>query len=86
MIAPILEEMSKEFVGKVIFLKVRIIRLILKNIETFSKVDVDEAEEIAGKEGIQAMPTFIFYKNGKRLEDFAGADQDRIRSTIAKHT
>ena len=61
MIAPILEEMSKEFVGKVIFLKVRIIRLILKNIETFSKVDVDEAEEIAGKEGIQAMPTFIFY-------------------------
>ena len=86
MIAPILEEMSKEFVGKVIFLKVRIIRLILKNIETFSKVDVDEAEEIAGKEGIQAMPTFIFYKNGKRLEDFAGADQDRIRSTIAKYT
>merc|ERR1711945_11194 len=68
MIAPILEEMSKEFVGKVIFLK----------------VDVDEAEEIAGKEEIQAMPTFIFYKNGKRLEDFAGADQDRIRSTIAK--
>jgi len=70
MIAPILEEMSKEFEGKVVFLK----------------VDVDEAEEIAGKEGIQAMPTFIFYKNGKRLEDFAGADQDRIRSTIAKHS
>merc|ERR1712113_214408 len=70
MIAPILEEMAKEFEGKVLFLK----------------VDVDESEEIAGKEGIQAMPTFIFYKNGTRIEDFAGADQDRIRNTIAKHT
>ena len=90
MIAPILEEMSKEFEGKVVFLKVRTINYHISNFQTYYyiifKVDVDEAEEIAGKEGIQAMPTFIFYKNGKRLEDFAGADQDRIRSTIAKHT
>merc|ERR1712223_858384 len=72
MIAPILEEMAKEFEGKVLFLK----------------VDVDESEEIAGKEGIQAMPTFIFYKNGTRIEDFAGADQDRIQiplQSIHKH-
>ena len=89
MIAPILEEMSKEFEGKVAFLKVRIISKLFIYLFlrfTYFKVDVDEAEEIAGKEGIQAMPTFIFYKNGNRLEDFAGADQDRIRSTIAKHT
>ena len=47
---------------------------------------MDEAGDIASEEGIQAMPTFIFYKNGNKLEDFAGADQNRIRNTIAKHT
>ena len=31
------------------------------------KVDVDELEDIAMTEGVQAMPTFAFFKNGEKL-------------------
>merc|ERR1712113_114764 len=56
MIAPKLEAMSKEFEGKVIFLK----------------VDVDELEDLAASQEVKAMPTFSFFKGGKKLDSFAG--------------
>lgn len=36
---------------------------------TFAKVDVDEADDVAAAEGIQAMPTFKFYKGGQKIAD-----------------
>lgn len=33
----------------------------------FCKVDVDEAEDVAHEHGINAMPTFIFFKDGKKV-------------------
>merc|ERR1711981_684559 len=33
----------------------------------FLKVDVDEHGELAKSQDIKSMPTFIFYKNGKRV-------------------
>merc|ERR1712102_126739 len=68
MIAPKLEAMSKEMDGKVIFLK----------------VDVDELEDLAAAQEVKAMPTFAFFKGGKKLESFAGANEARIRDTIEK--
>jgi len=68
MIAPKLEAMSKEMEGKVIFLK----------------VDVDELEDLAASQEVKAMPTFAFFKGGKKLESFAGANEARIRETIEK--
>ena len=32
----------------------------------FLKVDVDEAEDVAGEYNISAMPTFVFIKDGKK--------------------
>jgi thioredoxin 1 len=33
----------------------------------FAKVDVDEAPEVAARYGISAMPTFMFFKEGKQV-------------------
>merc|ERR1711931_52989 len=66
MIAPKLESMSKEMAGKVVFLK----------------VDVDDLEDLAAAQEVKAMPTFAFFKGGKKLESFAGANEQKIRETI----
>jgi thioredoxin-like negative regulator of GroEL len=51
----------------------------------FAKVDVDDAEEVAGHCGIQAMPTFQFYKGGQKVEEMRGADESKLVQLIAKH-
>uniref|UniRef100_H2YAX3 Thioredoxin n=1 Tax=Ciona savignyi TaxID=51511 RepID=H2YAX3_CIOSA len=49
------------------------------------KVDVDEASDISEKYEIQAMPTFIFFKNGKEVEQFKGANKEKLRELTVKH-
>jgi len=51
----------------------------------FLKVDVDECEDVAMQYKVSAMPTFMFFKNGDKLEDFAGANLQKLKDTIAKH-
>jgi large subunit ribosomal protein L40e len=50
----------------------------------FVKVDVDENEDTAQACGIQAMPTFQFYKSKAKVDEFSGADEAKIKATIAK--
>ncbi|KAL5470873.1 hypothetical protein EMCRGX_G028919 [Ephydatia muelleri] len=50
----------------------------------FYKVDVDENSDTSESEGIQAMPTFIFYKNGKKVETFTGANDKKLEETIKR--
>jgi thioredoxin 1 len=49
----------------------------------FVKVDVDDAEDIARECGIRSMPTFQFYKGGKKVSEFSGADVNRIKTVVA---
>nr|XP_033507789.1 thioredoxin isoform X2 [Epinephelus lanceolatus] len=44
----------------------------------FLKVDVDEAQDVAAKWDIGAMPTFIFIKNEKKVTEVVGADPGKL--------
>jgi len=58
------------------------------NLAIFVKVDVDDADtqKIAHKCGIQAMPTFQFYKNGVKVDELQGADEESLRNKVEKNT
>jgi thioredoxin 1 len=56
MIAPIIEEIAKEFEGKV----------------KVCKVNVDENQKLASEFNIMAIPTIVFFKNGKPVERSVG--------------
>ncbi|KAH7851800.1 hypothetical protein Vadar_016630 [Vaccinium darrowii] len=53
---------------------------------TFLKVDVDELELVAKNWAVDAMPTFVFLKEGKLVDKVVGAKRDELQQTIAKHT
>jgi len=51
----------------------------------FLKVDVDECEEIAIEYNVESMPTFVFIKNGKKVDTFSGANKDRLNEYVQKY-
>jgi thioredoxin 1 len=57
MIAPIIEELSKEYDGKIIV----------------AKCDVDNSPGIAARYGIRNIPTVLFFKNGIIADKQVGA-------------
>jgi thioredoxin 1 len=57
MIAPIVEDISKEYAGKVVV----------------AKCDVDDCPGIAAKFGIRNIPTVLFFKDGKVADKQVGA-------------
>ncbi|KAI3767097.1 hypothetical protein L2E82_17183 [Cichorium intybus] len=52
---------------------------------TFLKVDVDEVERVAQKYSVEAMPTFLFLKNGEIVDKVVGAKKDELHACILKH-
>ena len=61
MVAPIVEELAKEYAGKV---KVR-------------KLNTDENPEVAGRYQVMSIPTILFFKNGQVVEKLVGARPKR---------
>ncbi|XP_028660617.1 thioredoxin-like [Erpetoichthys calabaricus] len=51
----------------------------------FLKVDVDEAEDVAQNCEISAMPTFVFFRNGSKVDSFSGANSENLVKYIVKH-
>ncbi|CAD5111804.1 DgyrCDS1077 [Dimorphilus gyrociliatus] len=51
----------------------------------FVKVDVDEVGELAEEFGIQCMPTFMFFKNGEKIDEISGANKDRLKELLDKY-
>lgn len=57
MVAPVVEELAKEYAGKM----------------KIGKVDVDSNSKTATQFGIMSIPTIIFFKHGKVMGQLAGA-------------
>lgn len=57
MIANLVEELAKEFDQKI----------------KVGKIDVDESPNISGQFGIMSIPTLMFFKKGKVMEQVVGA-------------
>jgi len=56
MMAPVVDELSEKFNGKI----------------KFGKVNIDDNSEIAQKFGVSSIPNFIVFKDGKQIEQFVG--------------
>ncbi|MCX6796936.1 MAG: thioredoxin [Candidatus Doudnabacteria bacterium] len=68
-LAPIIEEIAKDYKGKI----------------KVGKVNVDENNDLAAKYNIMSIPTLKFFKNGKIVQELVGAaPKDSIENLIKK--
>ncbi|KAJ4838013.1 hypothetical protein Tsubulata_030944 [Turnera subulata] len=51
----------------------------------FLKVDVDELKSVAEEWGVEAMPTFLFLKEGKLVDKFVGANKVKLQQLTETH-
>jgi thioredoxin 1 len=51
----------------------------------FYKIDVDEVNDVAQELGIRAMPTFLLFKKGKKVEEIVGANEKALKAAIQKY-
>ncbi|KAH8885551.1 putative thioredoxin G6G8.7 [Thozetella sp. PMI_491] len=58
----------------------------LKEKITFAKFDVDKLPQLAQELGIRAMPTFTFFKNGEKVDEFLGANPPALKALVDKHS
>ncbi|KAM3405193.1 hypothetical protein ACQJBY_007967 [Aegilops geniculata] len=52
----------------------------------FLKVDVDEMKSIAEEFSVEAMPTFVFMKEGEVLDKVVGAAKEELSGKILTHS
>ena len=70
MVAPVIEELAKDFAGKV----------------TFAKLNVDQNQAISMRYRIQSIPTMLFFKNGKMVDQKLGAmPKAMLQPIVEKH-
>ncbi|KAJ0232110.1 Thioredoxin H5 [Hirschfeldia incana] len=51
----------------------------------FFKIDVDELQSVAKEFKVQAMPTFLFMREGETVDRVVGARKEEIHQTLKKH-
>ncbi len=70
MLAPIIDELAKDYAGRVVF----------------GKLDVDENPRTAMNFRIMSVPTLLIIKNGKLVDQIVGAvPREYIESKLRKH-
>ena len=68
-IAPIVEELAREYADKGV---------------KVGKVDIDVAGEVAAEYGIQGVPTLMFFKGGRKVDQIVGAQPKKAIETKLK--
>ena len=58
---------------------------VVKEYATLVKVNGDKNTESKNACKIEAYPTFIFYKKGEKLHEFAGADFEELKKKIEEY-
>jgi len=48
----------------------------------FLKVDVDQAEAVSQEYNVEAMPTFVFFKDGAEIHRMVGANVEQLKTDI----
>ncbi|KAK4233669.1 thioredoxin-like protein [Achaetomium macrosporum] len=51
----------------------------------FAKFDVDAVPDLAQELGIRAMPTFIVFKDGEKVDEFLGANPPALLNLLKKY-
>ncbi|KAK2779708.1 thioredoxin [Colletotrichum kahawae] len=51
----------------------------------FVKIDVDEVPDLSQDLGIRAMPTFLIFKNGEKVEEVVGANPNALTAAVKKY-
>lgn len=68
MVAPLMDEIAHDHVGKMLVIK----------------VDTDRAQEVAGRYGIRSIPTLILFEGGEETERSVGFEPERVRTLAAQ--
>ncbi len=67
MVAPVVDELAKEYDGRV----------------SFGKVNVDDSPKIASQYGIMSIPTLILFKDGKPVSNIIGfRPKDELKQNL----
>ena len=66
MIAPVFDKLSDKYASRAVFLK----------------VDVDQSNDIAVREGVRSMPTFKFFRNRDHVGTVSGANEIELESKL----
>ncbi len=53
-----------------------------KDTVIFLKCDVDEAEAVSQQYDVEAMPTFVFFRDGKEITRVVGGDPEKLKAEI----
>ncbi|MCX8033692.1 MAG: thioredoxin [Thermodesulfovibrio sp.] len=68
-IAPTIEELAKEYLGKI----------------KIGKLNTDENPEVASRYGIMGIPTIMFFKDGQRVDQIVGVvPKSTLKSKLDK--
>jgi len=70
MMAPIIDQLSEKFEGKI----------------KFGKISVEDNQEIAKKFNVSSIPNFTLFKDGKVIEQFIGSmSSEVLEEKLGKH-